>query len=62
MIYARKLFYDAKEYDDFKAKARTLKMAYNAAVGISDYVLVEEIEKYAYDCGIDLDKVSGYDF
>lgn len=62
MTYAGKLFLNAKDYEDFNAKAKTLKMAHNAAFADSDYVLMEEIEQYAYNCGIDLDKVSGYDF
>lgn len=30
--YAEKLFDNAKQFDDYKAKVKTLKMAYNAAI------------------------------
>lgn len=60
--YAEKLLRDAKEYDDIKAKAKTLKMAYNAAITENDYLLMTEIEQYAKRCGINLDEVSGYDY
>lgn len=63
--YARKLFKNATSYDDMNAKSRTLKQAWNAACGLpDDYFgrddLIREIENYAYRCGIDLSKVSGY--
>lgn len=59
--YAEKLFCDAKFYDDFNAKAKTLKMAYNAAITENNYALCDEITNYASACSIDLSKVSGYD-
>ncbi|HAV90416.1 MAG TPA: hypothetical protein DCW44_03985 [Eubacterium sp.] len=60
--YAAKLFDNAKHFDDYKAKVKTLKMAYNAAITENKYVLQSEIEDYAKKCGIDLSQVSGYDF
>lgn len=51
--YAERLFYTAKEYNDHKAKARTLKQAQNAAYTENNYELVKEIERYALSCGID---------
>ena len=60
--YAEKLLTDAKSYDDYKAKAKVLKMAYNAAVTENNSDLIDDILKYAAYCGIDLSKVSGYDF
>ena len=62
MTYAEKLFYSAKSYDDHKAKAKTLKMAYNAAINENNYSLANEIDRYAALCGIDLSQVSGYDY
>ncbi len=62
MTYAEKLFLDAKSYDNHKAKARTLKMAYNAAIREKNDSLANEIDRYASLCGIDLSKVSGYDY
>lgn len=60
--YARKLFEEAKGFDDEKAKIKTLKMAQNACYTECDYELETEIVKYAKACGIDLDSVSGYDY
>lgn len=60
--YAEKLLIEAKSFDDFKAKAKVLKMAYNAAITENNSDLIDEILKYASYCGIDLSKVSGYDF
>lgn len=60
--YAEKLFDNAKQFDDYRAKVKTLKMAYNAAITENNYVLQSEIEDYAKKCGIDLSQVSGYDF
>ena len=62
MTYAEKLFLDAKSYDNHKAKDRTLKMAYNAAIREKNDSLANEIDRYASLCGIDLSKVSGYDY
>ena len=56
---ARSYFEKAKVFDDYKAKAKYLKMAYNSA---DSYSLKSEITSYALLCGIDLDKVSGYDY
>lgn len=56
---ARSYFEKAKEFDNHKAKAKYLKMAYNSA---DSYSLQCEITSYALLCGIDLDKVSGYDY
>lgn len=60
--YAEKLFRDAYSFDDYKAKAKTLKMAYNAAITECNSTLMDKIEEYAWACGIDLSKVSGYDY
>ncbi len=62
---ARRLFVNATSYDDMNAKSRTLKQAWNATYGLpTDYYgrddLLRDIENYAYRCGIDLSKVSGY--
>ena len=62
MTYAEKLFLNAKSFDDPKAKAKTLKMAYNAAINEDNYSLANEIDRYASLCGIDLSNVSGYDY
>ena len=63
--YAQGLLADAKSYYDTSVKASTLKKAWNAAYGLPDYYsgrreLLSEIESYAWSCGIDLDRVSGY--
>lgn len=65
--YAQKLFSNATGYDDEKAKAKTLKMAWNTAFGLPDWYpgrkeLMTKIENYAYRCGIDLSKISGYEY
>lgn len=62
---AKRLFNSAISFDDMNAKSRTLKQAWNAACGLpDDYFgrddLLRDIENYAYRCGIDLSKVSGY--
>lgn len=62
---AQRLFNNAKGYYNVNAKAKTLKQAWNAAFGLPDdylgrYELLQDIEKYAYRCGIDLDEVTGY--
>ncbi len=56
---ARSYFEKAKSFDDYKAKAKYLKMAYNSA---DSYSLQNEIFSYALRCGINLDEVSGYDY
>ena len=65
MNYAKGLLQDAKDYTDLKAKAKALKMAWNAVYELpNDYPgrrdMLHKIEMYAYSCGIDLDEVSGY--
>lgn len=60
MTYAEKLFLNAKSIDNIKAKTKTLKLAYNAALNEDNYSLANEIERYAFAFGIDLSKVSGY--
>ncbi len=62
MTYAEKLFLNAKSLGNYKAKAKMLKMAYNAAINEDNYSLASDIEQYAYSCDIDLSKVSGYEF
>ena len=62
MSYAEKLFTSAKSFDDYNAQAKTLKMAYNAAINENNYSLAGEIDRYASLCGIDLSTVSGYDY
>ena len=62
---AKRLLGNAKGFYDMKAKAKTLKQAWNAAFGLpDDYIgrdeLLREIENYAYNCDIDLSQVSGY--
>ena len=63
--HAFTLFLNAHYYENYYAKAKTLKEAWNATYGLPfDYVgrdeLLRDIEDYADDCGIDLDEVSGY--
>ena len=63
--YAIGLLEDAKVYTDENAKSSTLKKAWNAAYGLPDdysgrQELLSDIERYAYLCGIDLDKISAY--
>lgn len=58
-IEAIRLFNAAKQFDDNKAKAKYLKMAYNSAESTQ---LLYDIKMYAYGCGINLDEVSGYDY
>lgn len=65
MDYAKGLLQDAKEYSNMNAKAKTLKMAWNAVYGLPDNYpqranMLHTIEMYAYSCGIDLDEVTGY--
>ena len=65
MDYAKGLLQDAKEYSNMNAKAKTLKMAWNAVYGLPDSYpqrddMLHKIEMYAYSCGIDLDEVTGY--
>lgn len=62
---AYRLYVTAQDYDDITAKSRTLKQAWNAAFGLPDDYdgrdeLLRDIDNYAYRCGIDLSKVSGY--
>lgn len=63
--YAMGLLEDAKDYTDQYAKSSTLKKAWNAAYGLPDNYsgrqeLLSDIERYAYQCGINLDKISAY--
>ena len=63
--YAKGLLQDARDYSETSVKATTLKKAWNAASLLPDYFpgkneLLSDIERYAYNCGIDLSKVSGY--
>ena len=62
---AIRLFENAKDFSDIKAKSRQLKQAWNAAYGLPDdypgrYELMGNVESYASGCGINLSEVSGY--
>ena len=62
---AVRLFENAKGYYNLNSKSRTLKQAWNAAFGLPTYFegrdkLLAEIDRYAMQCGINLDEVTGY--
>lgn len=63
---AKRLFGNATGYENINSKAKTLKLAANELILLPDWYpgkeeLLEKINQYARCCGIDLDKVSGYE-